>query len=108
MSPPPPNRESCAARYVPPDAFKAGFGKLEPGSFTIRTDDDGKRWLDALLPGRHYAVCNLKPESPNGWLFNESTDSPTLQPSIKVTGYMGQQPFERWHGFLISGRFVSC
>ena len=99
-----PNRESCKAVYVPPDQFD--LVRAEPGQFTIR-DEGGRQTLKAVLPGRHYATC---PVDAGGWKWNQSTDQPTLSPSVRVsipepgTG----KALELWHGWLRNGEWVSC
>lgn len=101
-----PNRESVPARYLPPEEFFKG--QPPAGSWTIMQMRDGRRLLNARLPGDCGCTCPLKPESPDGWSFNEDMARPTLSPSVLVHSYRGQQKHEAWHGWLRNGEWVSC
>ena len=101
-----PNRESVPARYLPPEEYFAP-GFRPAGSFTIR-EYEGRRTLHGSLPGGNACACSLQPETPNGWIFNEDQDRPTLAPSVKVSSRRGGRDVELWHGWLRNGEWVSC
>ena len=101
-----PNRDSVLARQIAPEDYFAS-GLRPAGTFTIVRDETGRK-LYAALPGDASACCPLQPECAQGWILTGEDDRPTLTPSILVSGYRGQTKFERWHGWLREGMFVSC
>ncbi|MFY0638720.1 DUF6527 family protein [Maricaulis maris] len=103
------NRDNAPARYVPPDEWD--YTDRHPvGSFTIE-EEGGERDLIARLPDGSYGTCPLLPRSGSGpsWFFNGDLERPTLRPSVRQLGTTGQgKTFERWHGWLKDGEWVSC
>ena len=75
------------------------------GSFTWLDNINEPLQLFMKLPEADLVIINVerpgqeKPPSPS-WSWDGNTEKPTLSPSIHVIGF--------WHGWLRSGRFVSC
>ena len=123
------NTESCDMQRVTDRALEQWVadvmdGKGKPGEFMIVEREASKAEPDCyprdrepsvtvrifcgVLPGGHYVSIPIRPvpqtDKPiNGghsWEWDGNADKPTLMPSINYTG--------RWHGWVRSGRFVSC
>jgi len=85
---------------------KVGYGKIElPGDFCFGPDEQSPNYIYIWLPGTPGpdALCIKKgpnPPTPRIWGWDGNLETPTLNPSIHAPG--------QWHGYLRSGRLVSC
>jgi hypothetical protein len=84
------------------DCRKVEFGEMEkPGDFTF---DAEFKHIYVWLPGASGPDCQqIQRGAPGGsrvWGWDGNEDKPTLTPSILAPG--------QWHGWLRSGRLVSC
>jgi hypothetical protein len=95
------NTQSCDCRKV------SGYDEVErPGDFYFhRVSSQAFTRIYLQLPDGSfnalpvYRQGDLKPEA-TAWLWDGNESSPTLSPSIHC--------IDHWHGFLRSGRLVSC
>lgn len=101
------NRQSCPARYVSPEKWEKEFRSLKPGDFTIQISKAG-RFLYGVLPSGDHCMCDLAPECPDGWTFNEDLERPTLHPSVRLRKPGPGGLLEIWHGWLREGEWKSC
>lgn len=97
--------EPVGAKHI---ADKAAFLRERvPGSFRIGPpDSDGELSFWYCCPCGCGAVAplvagnNFKPNGGPSWMWNGSTDAPTLHPSVNHVGH--------WHGWLTDGVWKSC
>lgn len=74
------------------------------GTFEVKTAGNGQRRFMFVCPGcATLGQLTIRPVvdgSPQSWDWNDSTDAPTLKPSINHPGC--------WHGWLTDGEFAAC
>lgn len=70
---------------------------------TIRTDIHGHQYLRFLCPA---CKCSHMPRvvGPEPWIWNGDLEKPTLQPSVRVTYYRGDQPDSQCHSQVTDGQ----
>ncbi|KRA44712.1 hypothetical protein ASD80_06100 [Devosia sp. Root635] len=92
------------AIFVPyAEFFDEDMGAKVPGSISV-SDEDG-RWLYGCpcgcgTAGALRVAAGEKPAQSPSWLWNGSTEKPTLTPSVHHVGH--------WHGWLTEGVWLSC
>jgi hypothetical protein len=92
---------------------KTGDEKMLPGDFAWDFDspatggdrNNPTHYIYLSLPGDAGGWCAIEvqrgaPGGPRIWGWDGNEDKPTMTPSILVPG--------QWHGWLRSGRLVSC
>jgi hypothetical protein len=92
------NRDSCdMIKRESADAVRNG----EPGGFFIEQSDEDW-WMALKLPDGSYNDLPIKlgKDVGRGWAWDGNHDKPTLSPSVHCVGH--------WHGWIRSGRMVSC
>lgn len=97
------NTESCEMRLV---ESPESLWDLKVGEYFFRTADNGQVWMNAMFPGDNLACLPIRPmvdSKANGghsWEWDGNREKPTLNPSVHAVGC--------WHGWVRSGRMVSC
>ena len=94
------NTESCdmvMVSYEVADSYD-----MPPGGFCFRNNKEGQLVMWLCFPNGSTSVIKIRPYegSDPSWEWDGNEDKPTLSPSVNAVGC--------WHGWVKSGRLVSC